>query len=134
VSPAAALLPAVSLLVLSALTHALAMTAADGRLDRNSLVGIRTKATRASDVAWTAGHRAAAPRLRTASRVGYAAAAASIVASAISAAVRWTAPIAFATAMGGTLAVTAWIGLASARANSAARAATADHDGGAAQR
>lgn len=32
---------------------------------RNSLYGIRTKATMASDAAWEAGHRAAAPAVRT---------------------------------------------------------------------
>ena len=35
--------------------------AADGRLRRNALAGIRTRATLASDAAWVAGHVAARP-------------------------------------------------------------------------
>lgn len=38
---------------------AMARSAADGRLRRNGLVGIRTAATMASDEAWLAGHVAA---------------------------------------------------------------------------
>lgn len=37
--------------------------AASGSIDRNSAVGIRTKATQSSDEAWRAGHVAAAPWL-----------------------------------------------------------------------
>ena len=37
---------------------AIATRAADGRLGRNVLAGIRTRATRASDEAWLAAHRA----------------------------------------------------------------------------
>ena len=40
-----------------------------GDLPRNGLVGIRTSATRASDRAWAAGHRAAAGPARTMAQV-----------------------------------------------------------------
>ncbi|CAB4962402.1 unannotated protein [freshwater metagenome] len=40
-----------------------------GDLPRNGLVGIRTTATRASDRAWAAGHRAAARPARAVARV-----------------------------------------------------------------
>ncbi len=36
-----------------------AVRAADGRLSRNPLAGVRTRATMASDEAWLAGHQAA---------------------------------------------------------------------------
>lgn len=38
--------------------------AANGDLPRNGLIGLRTKATRRSDAAWTAGHQAAIPWVR----------------------------------------------------------------------
>lgn len=46
-----------------------ARSAAEGSLDRNGLVGIRTRATRSSDEAWRAGHAAALPSMRVAGRV-----------------------------------------------------------------
>jgi len=60
-----------SLIIASALMLALgvaslwmARRAAAGTLPRNNVVGIRTPATRASDAAWVAAHRAGAADLR----------------------------------------------------------------------
>lgn len=51
----------------------------NGGLERNSLVGIKTKVTKSSDRAWDAGHRAALPWLSVAARVGYTVAALTVV-------------------------------------------------------
>ena len=47
----------------------LAKKAADGRLGRNGIAGIRTKATRASDEAWLAAHKAGLKRSVLAGRI-----------------------------------------------------------------
>jgi hypothetical protein len=41
-----------------------------GKLPRNELMGIRTRATKSSDAAWDAGHRAAVPAERVTARFG----------------------------------------------------------------
>lgn len=46
------------------LVHALTTAAADGRIARNQLVGIRTRRTLSSDDAWASGHSAAMPWTR----------------------------------------------------------------------
>ncbi|MEU6128020.1 SdpI family protein [Saccharopolyspora sp. NPDC047091] len=53
--------------------HLVQRLSARGTLRRNNFVGIRTRATQASDAAWAAGHRAAEPRMLQAARTGYAA-------------------------------------------------------------
>ena len=47
--------------VLGAAVSLTTRRAADGRLGRNALVGIRTRATMGSDAAWRDGHAAAVP-------------------------------------------------------------------------
>lgn len=42
-----------------------------GQLSRNSLIGIKTKYTLASDQAWRKGHEAAAPLVSLAARLGF---------------------------------------------------------------
>lgn len=64
-SPVESLTIVLPLLFLAGLFIALAHWAEKGNLERNSLIGIRTPATLQSDAAWEAGHRAAAPALRT---------------------------------------------------------------------
>ena len=54
------MLPAASLVGLSLLLGWISHASVHGGLDRNGLIGIRTRATMASDEAWRAGHRAAA--------------------------------------------------------------------------
>ncbi|MCD9198348.1 SdpI family protein [Aeromicrobium wangtongii] len=60
------ILPAASLVAVSLLLGWLAQASARDGLDRNALIGIRTKATMASDEAWYAGHRAAVSAVRAA--------------------------------------------------------------------
>ena len=54
-----------SLVALGLVLLAVAGAARSGGLERNGLVGIRTRSTRSSDRAWAAGHLAAAGALRT---------------------------------------------------------------------
>lgn len=62
---AAAVLPLVgSFFILSLVFLGTAWTIRTGMLERNGVVGIRTRATKVSDQAWAAGHRAAYGALR----------------------------------------------------------------------
>jgi hypothetical protein len=62
---------ALGLLALSGLSHFIRSSIASGTLDRNSAIGLRTKATQSSDVAWVAGHKAAGPWLSACAGLGY---------------------------------------------------------------
>jgi len=89
--------------------------AADGRLPRNPLAGLRTSATLRSDEAWRAGHAAARSTCDAAGAVFAASGVASLL-------VRDAAP--FATVvLGGTLGVLVLSVVAARRAGRAARAA-----------
>ncbi|MCA1185304.1 MULTISPECIES: SdpI family protein [unclassified Saccharopolyspora] len=70
---AALALYAVTLVFTGWAMHLIQRLSSRGTLRRNHFVGIRTRATQASDAAWAAGHRAAEPRLLQAARTGYAA-------------------------------------------------------------
>lgn len=52
------------LLTLALVLLAVASGARSGSLERNGLIGLRTRSTRSSDAAWAAGHRAAYGALR----------------------------------------------------------------------
>ena len=54
----------VAMLAVAAVSFWTARRSATGTLPRNDLIGIRTAATRASDAAWVAAHRAGAGDLR----------------------------------------------------------------------
>ena len=60
----------IGLLLMSGVFWAVANSAKKGNLPRNSAVGIRTKATQASDKAWNMAHQVAAPYLMVAAMVG----------------------------------------------------------------
>ncbi|HET8957262.1 MAG TPA: SdpI family protein [Microcella sp.] len=63
------LTPTLGLLILSGATLLIGRAGRDGALGRNRAVGIRTSATLASDAAWQAAHRAAAPLVQKAAAV-----------------------------------------------------------------
>lgn len=57
--------PAVAAVIVAVVCSQLSKAAARGDLPRSGAVGIRTKATKASDAAWEAGHEAVVPFART---------------------------------------------------------------------
>ncbi|WPF65228.1 MULTISPECIES: SdpI family protein [unclassified Corynebacterium] len=67
----AALSPLLGVLTLITVLRATCSAIERGDLPRQSLVGLRTRATQASDEAWEAGHRAALPALRASIASGY---------------------------------------------------------------
>ncbi|WP_165358638.1 SdpI family protein [Haloactinopolyspora alba] len=71
------------LLGLAVVLHSVNRAIVGGNLERNAAVGVRTKVTKSSDVAWHAGHLAAAPSLLAAARTGYVAGAATAVAALV---------------------------------------------------
>ncbi|MCX5204975.1 SdpI family protein [Streptomyces sp. NBC_00237] len=77
--PAAGLVFGVGLLTLGLLIQYMKKQVASGNIQRNSAIGIRTKATMASDAAWERGHAASAPMLTATFLTAYAAGAISVV-------------------------------------------------------
>lgn len=61
---AAVAFPAIMAVVVAVVVSSVAKAGGRGDLPRHGAVGIRTKATKTSDAAWLAGHRAAVPRAR----------------------------------------------------------------------
>lgn len=113
---------AIGLLSLAAVTHTVRNQTLAGTLGRNHAIGIRTKATMASDAAWWAGHRAAAPWMLAAARTGYTTAAVTTALIAAQLALGETYPLALVVPGGGFTAVLAAALLATRKANRAARA------------
>ncbi|WP_035754421.1 SdpI family protein [Pseudoglutamicibacter albus] len=62
-------------LLISLLAVWMARATSKGSLERNQLIGIRTKATLASDGAWDVAHKAAIPYMNAAAIIGFAGAA-----------------------------------------------------------
>ncbi|GCE02284.1 SdpI family protein [Embleya hyalina] len=76
VDPSAGWALGTGLMALGGAVHFVRNEVARGNIRRNSAVGIRTKATMASDVAWEAGHASAGPLLTATYLTAYAAGAA----------------------------------------------------------
>ena len=111
----ASVLAALVLVGAGLLVASVTRRAADGRLPRNVLAGLRTTATLRSDEAWRAGHAAA----RSASD----AAGAVFALSGVGALLLRSAPAFAAVVLGGTLGVLVLSVVAARRAGRAARAA-----------
>lgn len=62
---------AFGLLALGAVMLYVRNSTASGALGRNDVIGIRTKVTKSSDLAWKVGHRAAGPWLLAATWIGF---------------------------------------------------------------
>jgi len=113
----------VGLLMLGVTIHFVSNQVASGDLGRNSAIGIRTKATMASDDAWEAGHAAAAPMLTVTHLTAYTAGAITLVIGVASTMTDVGRPVAIAVPLCGVGAVLTLLVMAASKANSAARAA-----------
>ncbi|MEI7030934.1 hypothetical protein [Streptomyces pratensis] len=67
----ALLVAAFGLASLSGVMHLVKNSAANGTLERNSALGLKTKVTLSSDTAWASGHKAAVPWLAVCTWTGY---------------------------------------------------------------
>ncbi|MFH8760660.1 SdpI family protein [Streptomyces atroolivaceus] len=70
--PVGGLVSGVGLTTLGVMIHYVKNQVASGSIQRNSMIGIRTKATMSSDSAWQAGHASAAPLLTATYLTAYA--------------------------------------------------------------
>ncbi|AZM92130.1 MULTISPECIES: SdpI family protein [Streptomyces] len=114
---------AAGLVAMGAVVHYTRNQVASGATGRNSALGIRTRATMASDGAWRAGHAAAAPMLTVAFLTAYAAAAVSLALAVAAASTGSGSPAALVVPAAGTVAFLALLVTAAVKANAAARAA-----------
>lgn len=126
-------LPAVLVLILSLLGCGVAAykstESAVGRaLERNSAIGLRTRATQASDEAWRAGHEAALPAMRQALQVGYVGAGLGVLGLVVLLVADLPLPLGLIVPGVCQLAQLGYYGYATSRANRAARAVTAATD------
>lgn len=113
------------LLVVTVVAAVLAPSMRDGRLPRNTAIGIKTRHTLASDAAWLRGHAAGAPVLKAAACCGWAALLAGAALCLLQLA-GW----AFAVTALGYVAVICLALLSATRANTAAKNAAATPDTG----
>ncbi|QEP08589.1 SdpI family protein [Glutamicibacter sp. ZJUTW] len=104
------------LLAITLVAALLAPMARDGKLARNAAIGIRTRHTLASNEAWLAGHRRAAPLVAAASWAGWA-----MLSGAAILCVLGQFGFAFATTGAGYLAIIVLLMVSAAKANQAAR-------------
>jgi uncharacterized membrane protein len=122
VGPGAGVAPAFALLLLAGVLQLVRTATASGRLERNGLVGIRTRATRRSDAAWDAGHLAAGPWLLAAAVTGCTAGLAALALAAAAAATARSGAVALVVALLGNGAVLVLVAAAARTADRAARA------------
>ncbi|MFC3232086.1 SdpI family protein [Streptomyces nitrosporeus] len=120
--PAAGLVFAVGLLALGAVIHYVKNQVAGGKIQRNSVVGIRTRATMSSDGAWQAGHASAVPVLKATFLTAYATGATSLVLGLALSSGDAGNPVAFIVPAAGYAVVLALLIAASLKADAAARA------------
>ena len=116
------LMTGIQLLIVSAVIHLVGSHAAAGQLERNSFIGVRTKATKASDAAWHAGHRAAYPWLRATAVTGYVLGGAATASGAVLLATDQNSAWPLAVGLGGLVILMTMLLVATKKANSAARA------------
>ncbi|MFJ8540773.1 SdpI family protein [Streptomyces sp. NPDC093586] len=119
---AAGLAFGVGLTTLGVMVHYVKNQAASGRIQRNSAVGIRTKATMSSDGAWRTGHASAAPMLTVTFLTAYATGAISLAISLALTLNDAENPAVVIVPLAGLVVVLALLTAAAVKANSAARA------------
>jgi uncharacterized membrane protein len=120
--PVAGLVFGVGLFTLGLLVQYLKNQVTSGGIQRNSAVGIRTKATMASDAAWEKGHAASAPMLTATFLTAYAAGAISVVLGVVMMVTDGRNPAVLIIPVCGLVAVLGLLVAASVTANAAARA------------
>lgn len=113
------------LLIVTVVATVLAPSMRDGRLPRNTAIGIKTKHTMASDAAWLRGHAAGAPCLKAAALAGW------ILLPVVGVlCLLQLAGLAFAVTAAGYAAVIVLALLSANRANTAAKYLAAQQSGG----
>lgn len=119
--PVGGLAAGAGLLFLATVLHLVRSQIDSGSFDRNSAVGIRTRATRSSDAAWTAGHQAASPLLMATALTGYAVGLISLLVAigCMATDTQGAAPLIIA--LSGDAVVIALLAFATSKANRAAR-------------
>ncbi|MEU8892904.1 SdpI family protein [Streptomyces sp. NPDC048442] len=120
--PVAGLVFGVGLLTLGLLIQYVKNQVVSGSIQRNSAIGIRTKATMASDAAWAKGHAAAAPTLTATFLTAYAVGAISLVTGVVMMVSDGRNPAVLVLPLCGLVVVLGLLVAASVRANAAARA------------
>ncbi|MFD7505141.1 SdpI family protein [Streptomyces sp. NPDC059850] len=121
-NPGAGFVFGVGLITLGAMIHYVKNQVASGSIERNSVIGIRTKATMSSDHAWQAGHTSAAPMLTVTSLTAYAVGAISLAISLVLTLSDTENPAVIIVPLTGIVVVLALLTAAAVKANSAARA------------
>ncbi|OON81724.1 SdpI family protein [Streptomyces tsukubensis] len=113
----------VGLITLGVLMHYVKDRVASGSIHRNSVIGIRTKATMSSDNAWSAGHAAAAPMLTVTYLTAYALGSITLAISLVFAVSDVENPAVIVIPLSGIGAVLVLLSVAAAKADAAARTA-----------
>ncbi|MBH1938823.1 SdpI family protein [Streptomyces sp. AV19] len=121
--PVAGLVFGVGLFTLGAMIHYMKNQVASGNIQRNSVIGIRTKATMSSDSAWEAGHASASPMLTVTYLTAYAVGAITLAIGLSLMLSDARNPAVLIVPLTGIGAVLALLTAAAVKANSAARAA-----------